>query len=283
MRACGSPPPWAANGPVLAERTSSRDRLDRRRPTTCSGGRDPRRPAASFRLRRAPRGTAAACLIRTPRHADATRANARPAARRGGGPARSAPPSLERIRPPSSIPTRSTPASCGLGAIQRTCDVHGRGGKLQRRPRRDSSSARARANSRRRRRCGTAGSARSRVYRAIGRAHREREHRRLGNRSRSRFDRRRRCGALRPRVARHTPFPDRPGRPPGIAPRSRQRQRLPSTRRPPRPAGQSRPRSRHTTAPSTQPMNSNVRGVVDPGGMERIVRFPLRRSSRFSG
>jgi hypothetical protein len=41
------------------------------------------------------------------------------------------PPSLERIRPPSSIPTRSMSASCGLGAIQRTCDVHGRGGKLQ--------------------------------------------------------------------------------------------------------------------------------------------------------
>src|SRR6478736_1533369 len=41
------------------------------------------------------------------------------------------PPSVERIRPPSSIPTRSRPASCGLGAIQRTCEVHGRGGKLQ--------------------------------------------------------------------------------------------------------------------------------------------------------
>jgi hypothetical protein len=41
------------------------------------------------------------------------------------------PPSLERIRLPSSIPTRSRSASCGLGAIQRTCDVRGRGGKLQ--------------------------------------------------------------------------------------------------------------------------------------------------------
>jgi hypothetical protein len=28
------------------------------------------------------------------------------------------------------MPARSTSASCGLGAIQRTCDVHGRGGKL---------------------------------------------------------------------------------------------------------------------------------------------------------
>src|SRR5439155_22099676 len=34
------------------------------------------------------------------------------------------------MSPPSSIPTRSTSASCGLGAIQRTCEVHGRGGKL---------------------------------------------------------------------------------------------------------------------------------------------------------
>src|SRR5262249_27820031 len=41
------------------------------------------------------------------------------------------PPSLERIRPPNSIPTSSRSASCGLGAIQRTCEVHGRGGKLQ--------------------------------------------------------------------------------------------------------------------------------------------------------
>src|SRR5262249_57592152 len=42
------------------------------------------------------------------------------------------PPSLERIKPPSSIPTKSRSASYGLGAIQRTCDVHGRGGKRQR-------------------------------------------------------------------------------------------------------------------------------------------------------
>src|SRR3954447_26815243 len=28
------------------------------------------------------------------------------------------------------MPTRSVSASCGLGAIQRTCEVHGRGGKL---------------------------------------------------------------------------------------------------------------------------------------------------------
>src|SRR4029434_8417639 len=41
------------------------------------------------------------------------------------------PPSVERISPPSSIPTRTRFASCGLGAIQRTCEVHGRGGKLQ--------------------------------------------------------------------------------------------------------------------------------------------------------
>src|SRR5439155_3799798 len=41
------------------------------------------------------------------------------------------PPSALRISPPSSIPTSSSPASCGLGAIQRTCEVHGRGGKLQ--------------------------------------------------------------------------------------------------------------------------------------------------------
>src|SRR5205823_7400657 len=51
------------------------------------------------------------------------------------------PPSLERIRPPSSIPTRSRLASCGLGAIHRTCDVHGRGGKLQRGREGSSSSA----------------------------------------------------------------------------------------------------------------------------------------------
>src|SRR6516165_9812085 len=35
------------------------------------------------------------------------------------------------MRPPSSIPTSRRSGSCGLGAIQRTCDVHGRGGKLQ--------------------------------------------------------------------------------------------------------------------------------------------------------
>src|SRR6476660_435886 len=34
-------------------------------------------------------------------------------------------------KPRSSIPTSTTSASCGLGAIQRTCEVHGRrGGKL---------------------------------------------------------------------------------------------------------------------------------------------------------
>src|SRR3954452_22393195 len=42
-----------------------------------------------------------------------------------------APASSVRITPPSSMPTSTTPASCGLGAIQRTCEVHGRGGKLQ--------------------------------------------------------------------------------------------------------------------------------------------------------
>jgi len=36
-----------------------------------------------------------------------------------------------RISPPSSIPTSTTSRSCGLGAIQRTCEVQGRGGKLQ--------------------------------------------------------------------------------------------------------------------------------------------------------
>jgi hypothetical protein len=29
------------------------------------------------------------------------------------------------------MPARRRSPSCGLGAIQRTCDVHGRGGKLQ--------------------------------------------------------------------------------------------------------------------------------------------------------
>ena len=35
------------------------------------------------------------------------------------------------MRPPSSIPASSRLWSCGLGAIQRTWDVQGRGGKLQ--------------------------------------------------------------------------------------------------------------------------------------------------------
>src|ERR671919_996844 len=43
-----------------------------------------------------------------------------------------APASVVRMTPPSSIPTSSSSGSCGLGAIQRTCEVHGRGGKLQR-------------------------------------------------------------------------------------------------------------------------------------------------------
>ena len=34
--------------------------------------------------------------------------------------------------PPSSIPTSSSSGSCGSGAIQRTCEVQGRGGKLAR-------------------------------------------------------------------------------------------------------------------------------------------------------
>src|SRR4051812_10550425 len=45
------------------------------------------------------------------------------------------------MRPPSSIPTRSRSASWGLGAIQRTCDVQGRGGKLH--VGRDGSSSKA--------------------------------------------------------------------------------------------------------------------------------------------
>src|SRR5690606_5672170 len=41
-----------------------------------------------------------------------------------------APPSVLRMRPPSSMPASSRSASRGFGAIHRTCDVHGRGGKL---------------------------------------------------------------------------------------------------------------------------------------------------------
>ena len=62
---------------------------------------------------------------------DAMRASGRRAARRGDGPATRRRRQLERISPPSSIPTSRRSASCGLGAIQRTCEVHGRGGKLQ--------------------------------------------------------------------------------------------------------------------------------------------------------
>ena len=41
------------------------------------------------------------------------------------------PPSRLRIRPPSSMPTRSRPASCGEGAIHRAWLVQGRDGKRQ--------------------------------------------------------------------------------------------------------------------------------------------------------
>ena len=40
-------------------------------------------------------------------------------------------PAIVRAHEPTdSIPTSRRSPSCGLGAIQRTCDVHGRGGKL---------------------------------------------------------------------------------------------------------------------------------------------------------
>src|SRR6478609_2527324 len=43
-----------------------------------------------------------------------------------------APPAVGRAHQPAELdPDQEQVGSCGLGAIQRTCDVHGRGGKLQ--------------------------------------------------------------------------------------------------------------------------------------------------------
>ena len=78
-----------------------------------------------------PRRAAAGRLVGASPRSDATPARGSRAARRGGGPSTSPRRLSLSITPPSSIPTRSSrSASCGLGAIQRTCEVHGRGGKL---------------------------------------------------------------------------------------------------------------------------------------------------------
>ena len=99
--------------------SSSRGRARRRAPPTS------RRRRGSARRRRPRPGT------RGPAPSDATRAGGRRAWPRADGRENVAPPSSERITPPSSMPTSSRPASCGSGAIQRTWCVHGRGGKLQ--------------------------------------------------------------------------------------------------------------------------------------------------------
>ena len=105
---------------------------DRRRRTTCSGGLVPRRRSSRCPLR--PRSTLRPRLplrTRDRERADARRASGRRGARPGRWSCHVSPRSVDRISPPSSIPARSVSASCGSGAIQRTCDVHGLGGKLQ--------------------------------------------------------------------------------------------------------------------------------------------------------
>src|SRR6266498_2307901 len=132
MRACGSRPPCAANGPVLAETyqqsaSSGSTVTDqvwwRSRPSSAG-----RQVSPASVLKAAPPPPASYAL---PRARGCQASECTSGCAPGRWSCQLSPPSLERIRPPSSIPTRSSFASCGLGAIQRTCDVHGRGGKLQ--------------------------------------------------------------------------------------------------------------------------------------------------------
>ena len=159
-------------------RTSTPDRPDRRRPTTCSGGRGPRPPAArsrprrrsTLRRRRPPR-------TRDPRRAGAMRASARRAARPGRWSCHVSPPSVERISPPSSIPTRSS-----VGVVRAGRDpAHVRRPRPRReaprRPRREleqrvelAASVSPRSSLR-----NSAARLGARVHRAVGRADGERE------------------------------------------------------------------------------------------------------------
>ena len=167
------------------------------------------------------------------------------------------PPSLERIRPPSSIPTRSRFASCGLGAIQRTCEVHGRGGKLQPAARAARAALRAPASSHRGRRFGTAGSARCpHTPPRRPRSRRARTHPARAARSppsSPAID-----GAAHAALAQTGIDSVRIGRVDGQAlrPAARQGQLDRPGRRPTRRAGRCRRRSPRTGAPSPQPTNS---------------------------